>query len=66
MKSQVLSNFAWTDLTVLAFIIFLTFFIFVVYWTFRRGSKNFYEDASSIPFKEGRKVSQTGGENHNG
>lgn len=52
MKSQVLSNFAWTDLTVLAFIIFLAFFIFVVVWTFRKGSKRFYDDAGNIPFQE--------------
>ncbi len=62
MKSQVLSNFAWTDLTVLAFVIFLTFFIFVVFWTFRKGSKGFYNDAGTLPFDEGQPVSQATGD----
>lgn len=57
MKSQVLSNFQWTDLTVVAFVIFLTFFLFVLYWTFRKGSKGYYQDAGSIPFNEGQPVS---------
>lgn len=52
MKSQVLSNFAWTDLTVLAFIIFLIFFISVFVWTFRKNSKKFYQDVGNIPFDE--------------
>lgn len=54
MKSQVLSNFAWTDLTVVAFLIFLFFFIAVLYWTFRKGSKSYYENAGTIPFDEGK------------
>jgi len=54
MKSQVLSNFVWTDLTVLAFIIFLTFFISVFVWTFRKNSKKFYQDVGNIPFDEGK------------
>jgi cbb3-type cytochrome oxidase subunit 3 len=53
MKSQVLSNFAWTDLTVLAFVIFFAFFIFVLFWTFRKGSKSYYDSAGNIPFDEG-------------
>lgn len=57
MKSQVLSNFAWTDLTVLAFVIFLAFFVFVVVWTFRKGSKKYYENAGSLPFSDGQPLS---------
>lgn len=57
MKSQVLSNFAWTDLTVLAFVIFLAFFVFVVVWTFRKGSKKYYENAGCLPFQEGQPLS---------
>ena len=57
MKSQVLSNFAWTDLTVLAFMIFLIFFVFVVIWTFRKGSKKYYENAGSLPLSEGQTLS---------
>lgn len=52
MKSQVLSNFAWTDLTVVAFVIFFVFFLFVLYWTFRKGSKNFYENVGNLPLQE--------------
>ncbi len=54
MKSQVLSNFAWTDLTVVAFLIFLGLFIFAVYWTFRKGSKDFYDNVGNLPFDEGQ------------
>ncbi|MCP4914697.1 MAG: cbb3-type cytochrome c oxidase subunit 3 [Oligoflexia bacterium] len=52
MKSQVLSSFAWTDLTVLAFIIFLTFFVAMIYWVFRKGSKNLYKSVEQLPLEE--------------
>ncbi len=61
MKSQVLSNFAWTDLTVVAFVMFLSIFVFVLFWTFRKDSKQFYEDAGSLPLSEGHPVSKRAG-----
>lgn len=57
MKSQVLSNFAWTDLTVLAFVMFLGIFVFVLFWTFRKGSKDFYHNAGTLPLEDGQPVS---------
>lgn len=55
MKSEVLSNFAMPGLTIAAFIIFLVFFISVVFWTFRKGTKELYEDVSEIPLSDGSK-----------
>tara|TARA_R110002072_G_scaffold534_2_gene3574 strand:- start:111451 stop:111645 length:195 start_codon:yes stop_codon:yes gene_type:complete len=52
MKSQVLSNFAWTDLTVVAFVIFLTFFLTMLYWVFRNGSKKLYQSVEQLPLEE--------------
>ena len=55
MKSEVLSNFTMPGLTIAAFIIFLLFFIFVVFWTFRKGTKELYEDVSEMPLSDGSK-----------
>jgi cbb3-type cytochrome oxidase subunit 3 len=54
MKSQVLSNFAWPELSILAFLIFLTFFCGMIYWTFRKGTRSLYKDVSTLPFDEGQ------------
>jgi cbb3-type cytochrome oxidase subunit 3 len=40
-------------LTVAAFVIFLIFFIAVVVWTFRNGTKQLYEGVSELPLKDG-------------
>jgi cbb3-type cytochrome oxidase subunit 3 len=53
MKSQVLSNFEWTSLTVFAFLIFLTFFVAMLVWVFRKDSKKFYESMGDLPFDGG-------------
>ena len=58
MKSQVLSQFSMPSLTVAAFIIFLLFFIGVVYWTFRKGSKDLYDNVSKMPLSDGVKHGQ--------
>lgn len=50
MKSQVLNNFDMQWLTVTAFVLFLVFFISVVIWTFRTGSKDLYKQVGDIPF----------------
>lgn len=59
MKSQVLSNFAWTELTIAAFFIFLLFFCAVIYWTFRKGTKTIYKDAGNLPFEEGKPANRS-------
>ena len=53
VKSLVLSNFDMIWLTVSAFLIFLSFFVFIVYWTFRTGSKKHYIRVSELPLSEG-------------
>lgn len=55
MKSEVLSNFTMPGLTIAAFVIFLLFFIFVVFWTFRKGTKELYENVSEMPLSDGSK-----------
>jgi hypothetical protein len=53
MKSEVLNQLPYTWMPVLAFFIFLSLFSFVIYWTFRKGSKDFYKNIGEIPFEEG-------------
>lgn len=62
MKSQVLSNFQWQELTVLAFIIFIVFFVGVVIRTFSKERYSILKSASNLPFEEGTPV----GEGKNG
>lgn len=55
MMSQVLSNFHLKELTVVAFLIFLSFFLFVLYWTFRKGTTQLYKEVENIPFEDSLK-----------
>ncbi len=59
MKSEVLSNIPWPSLSIAGFFIFLLVFIGVIYWTFRKGSKDIYKDAQSTPFNEGEPVNRS-------
>lgn len=59
MKSQVLTNFAWPELTTAAFFIFLFFFCGVLYWTFRKGTTKLYEDAGNTVFDEGQPANRS-------
>lgn len=52
MKSEVLKNFPWTDLTAVGFFIFMGIFVFYVYWTMKKSNRKYIEDASRIPFKD--------------
>jgi len=57
MKKEVLANFPYTDLTVVAFVIFLGLFLSVIYWLFlRKGSAKFYEEAQLSSLSEGEKL----------
>lgn len=56
MKQSVLAGFDWTILTNLALIIFLSLFIGILFWVFRKGSSKIYQKASNVPFaSEGEK-----------
>lgn len=57
MKTEVLSHFQWPELTVVAFLIFFIFFLSVLFWTVRKGSKQLYQHVSDIPFQDGKEVS---------
>lgn len=50
MKQSVLAGFDWTILTNIALLIFLTLFIGIVIWVFRKDSSKIYQEASSVPF----------------
>ena len=45
-----LKYFTDTHLTSIGLILFFTFFIAVLFWIFRKGSKKFYNQAAKIPF----------------
>jgi hypothetical protein len=49
MKSTILSQFDMTYLPVIALFIFLTVFVFVVWWSGREGSRNLYEKMEKLP-----------------
>ena len=56
MKQSVLAGFDWTILTNIALLIFLTLFIGIVIWVFRKDSSKIYQEASSVPLgAEGEK-----------
>ena len=56
MKSEVLKNFPWTNLTAVGFFIFMSLFAFFVYWTLKKSNKKYFEDASTIPFQEDEQI----------
>lgn len=54
MYKEVLKHFPMIDLVVAGELIFFTVFVCSLIWIFRRGSKDFYDRLSKIPFeKEG-------------
>jgi cbb3-type cytochrome oxidase subunit 3 len=59
MKSQVLSNIPWPSLSIAGFFIFLLVFCGVIYWTFRKGSKEIYKNAECTPFDEGEPANRS-------
>lgn len=52
MKSEVLKNFPWTDLTAVGFFIFMSIFVFFVYWVFKKENKNYIKKASHLPLED--------------
>ncbi len=55
MKSLVLSNFSHTWLPLVALIIFVTVFAFMLIHILRKTSGQLYKEVEQIPFDEGEK-----------
>jgi cbb3-type cytochrome oxidase subunit 3 len=50
MKQEVLRHFGMTYLTIGALFIFMTLFVSVVFWLYRKNSKVFYQSVAHLPF----------------
>ena len=57
MKQIVLAGFDWTILTNIALVLFLSLFVGMLFWVFRKDSNNIYQEAANMPLAEE-------GENH--
>ena len=55
MKQLVLTQFDMPVLTVIALMIFVSIFVGMLFWVFRRNSKGLYETMGNIVFEEGAK-----------
>ena len=51
MKQEVLANFPYTWLTVVGFFLFLSVFIGMIIWVFKKDSKKHFDNCSRIPFE---------------
>ncbi len=54
MKRQVFENFDLTILPSIGMILFLSVFLGMVIWVFRKNSKQIYSEMSQIPLEEER------------
>lgn len=54
MKSQVFKNFDLTILPTIGMILFLTIFIGMIFWIYRKDSKDIYKELSQMPLDEGK------------
>lgn len=52
MKAQVLANFPYIWVTVVAFIIFLIVYIGVVYFALNKDNKKLFDACSNIPLED--------------
>jgi len=53
MNKQWVMNFSDANLTLLALFIFLTFFISVLFWVYRKSSSTLYARLEKSPFEKG-------------
>ncbi len=53
MKKQVFESFDLTILPSIGMVLFLTVFIGMIIWVFRKNSKEIYQEMSQIPLEEG-------------
>lgn len=58
MKSEVLSNFNMPWLSAIGFFLFFGLFAGMLFWIFRRGSKNIYDKIEMIPLEEAEGVTK--------
>jgi len=56
MKQAILINFPFVGLIAAALILFLCLFFLIVFWTFRKGSKEKYRRISHLPVEGGNHV----------
>lgn len=55
MKQTVLEGFNWIYLTNFALVLFVSLFLGMLIWIFRKESKEVYREAADMPFaKEGQ------------
>ena len=52
MMKEALSHFPLPIFTVVGLLIFFTFFVGVLFWVYRRGSTDVYNQVSQIPLEE--------------
>jgi cbb3-type cytochrome oxidase subunit 3 len=52
MRSQIFKNFDLVLLPTWGMILFLTVFVGMFLWTFRKGSKKYYEEIQQLPISE--------------
>ena len=56
MKNEVLQKFAMPGLTAFACVLFVVVFAGMLIWTFRKGSKEFYDKCGNIPLEDELKI----------
>lgn len=59
MNTEILTGVAWPALSIAGFFIFLLVFAGVIFWTFRKGSKEIYKDIESAPLDEAETVNRS-------
>ena len=52
MIQKALLSFKWTGLTCVGLIVFMSVFMGVLLWVFRKGGSSFYSELESLPFQE--------------
>lgn len=52
MKQEALKYFTDTQMTALGLLIFFFFFIGVLFWVYRKGSKNLYHHLGNLPLND--------------
>ncbi|WP_347358684.1 CcoQ/FixQ family Cbb3-type cytochrome c oxidase assembly chaperone [Bdellovibrio sp.] len=53
MKQEALKYFTDTHLTAMGLLIFFLFFVGVLFWVYRKSSKEIYSHMEQIPLKDG-------------
>ncbi|MBN8536702.1 MAG: CcoQ/FixQ family Cbb3-type cytochrome c oxidase assembly chaperone [Deltaproteobacteria bacterium] len=56
MISQWLTHFNDVQLALVGFALFFSVFVMVLLWTYRKNSKNYYQNISELPFNDGDKI----------